>query len=131
MPKSQVSTRRRASRILRLFFRFVLDFSFKYLRARLSGRSYDFFEDHEANRRRAIKIRKAALEMGGVLVKVGQFLSTRVDLLPPEYIEELSLLQDEVPGVSFPEIRRAAEASLGQTLETAFSRFEELPLAAA
>lgn len=131
MPKSQVSTRRRASRILRLFFSLVFGFSLQYVRARLTGRTYDFFEDREANRRRAIRLRTAALEMGGVLVKVGQFLSTRVDLLPAEYIEELSLLQDEVPGVPFPEIRAVVESELGGPLERHFRWFDPQAIAAA
>ncbi len=69
--------------------------------------------------------------MGGVLIKVGQFLSSRVDLLPPEYIEELSLLQDEVPSVPFSEIRLAAEKELGGPLARFYSAFSEAPLAAA
>ena len=131
MSRPVTGRRRRGFKILSLFFELVSGFFVRWLGARLVGRSYDFFGDEEHNRRRAIKIRKAALEMGGVLVKVGQFLSTRVDLLPPEYIEELSLLQDEVPGVAFPEIKRAAEASLGQSLDAAFSDFDQLPVAAA
>src|SRR5579862_3864213 len=111
MAMSATGRRRRSFKILRLFFSLVLGYFFLWLRARLLGRSYDFFEDEARNRKRAVKIRTAALQMGGVLIKVGQFLSTRVDLLPPEYIEELSLLQDEVPGVSFDQIRIAAEAS--------------------
>jgi predicted unusual protein kinase regulating ubiquinone biosynthesis (AarF/ABC1/UbiB family) len=109
----------------------MLGFFVRWLGARLVGRTYDFFEDEENNRKRAIKIRKAALEMGGVLVKVGQFLSTRVDLLPPEYIEELSLLQDEVPAVPFIEIKPAAEQSLGGPLDSMFSEFDPDPVAAA
>lgn len=48
-------------------------------------------------RKIAIKYRALAIQMGGVLIKVGQFLSARVDVLPSEVIDELSGLQDEVP----------------------------------
>jgi predicted unusual protein kinase regulating ubiquinone biosynthesis (AarF/ABC1/UbiB family) len=106
-------------------------FFFQYARARLSGRRYDFFADSERNRRRAIRLRTTALEMGGVLIKVGQFLSSRVDLLPAEYIEELALLQDEVPGVPFDEISDVVEAELGAPLEELFSSFSSEPVAAA
>jgi predicted unusual protein kinase regulating ubiquinone biosynthesis (AarF/ABC1/UbiB family) len=123
--------RRRSFKILRLFFGLVVGFALQWVGARLVGRQYDFFEDEARNRRRAVRIRRAALEMGGVLVKVGQFLSTRVDLLPPEYIEELSLLQDEVPGVPFADIKGAAEASLGAPLTTLFADFDPTPIAAA
>ena len=131
MAMSATGRRRRSFRILRLFFGLVAGYFFLWLRARLVGRSYDFFED-EARRPpgRAVEIRTTALQMGGVLVKVGQFLSTRVDLLPPDHLEELSLLQDEVPGVTFEEIRMAAETSLGGPLSRLFSssnRFQSRP----
>ena len=125
------SRRRRGYRILRLFFSLVVSFLYQYVRARLEERTYDFFEDAENNRKRAVKLRTEALEMGGVLIKVGQFLSSRVDLLPPEYIEELALLQDEVPGVAFDEIRRVVEEDLGAPIDRLFSRFDPEPLAAA
>lgn len=131
MAKPVTGRRRRSFKILRLFFELMLGFFVQWVGARLVGRTYDFFEDEASNRKRAIKIRRAALDMGGVLVKVGQFLSTRVDLLPPEYIEELSLLQDEVPGVSFEEIREVAEASLGRPLSSMFAEFDPEPVAAA
>jgi predicted unusual protein kinase regulating ubiquinone biosynthesis (AarF/ABC1/UbiB family) len=131
MATPTTSRRRRGYRILRLFFSFVVSFLYQYVRARLQRRTYDFFEDPENNRKRAIKLRTDALEMGGVLIKVGQFLSSRVDLLPPEYIEELALLQDEVPGVSFDEIRRVVEEGLGAPIDRLFSRFDPEPLAAA
>lgn len=131
MSKPSTGRRRRSFKILRLFFSLVSGFFLEYLLARLGGRPYDFFSDAERNRARARKIRSTALEMGGVLIKVGQFLSSRVDLLPPEYIEELALLQDEVPSVEFEEIRAAAERELGGSLDTFFASFSEVPLAAA
>jgi len=69
--------------------------------------------------------------MGGVLIKVGQFLSARVDMLPADVTEELSGLQDQVPGEDFHSIRKLAEEELGQTLEESFDEFEEIPLASA
>src|SRR5262245_17997851 len=54
----------------------------------------------------ARRYRTLAAEMGGVLIKIGQFFSVRVDLLPPEVTTELSGLQDEVPPVAFSEIAR-------------------------
>jgi predicted unusual protein kinase regulating ubiquinone biosynthesis (AarF/ABC1/UbiB family) len=131
MSHSPINPRRRGFAILRLFFALVVSFSLQYVRARLSGRSYDFFEDSDHNRRRAIAIREAALRMGGVLVKVGQFLSSRVDLLPSEYIEELALLQDEVPGVAFEAIRAQVEAAFGRPLADVFPSFDPVPVAAA
>ncbi|MGN6126014.1 MAG: ABC1 kinase family protein, partial [Humibacter sp.] len=72
-----------------------------------------------------------AIELGGLMIKVGQFLSSRLDVLPPEITAELAGLQDEVPPASFASVRRLAEAELGVSLEQAFSWFEETPVAAA
>ena len=52
------------------------------------------------------------------MIKVGQFMSSRLDVLPPEITKELEGLQDEVPPVPFPAIRELAEAELGVPLET-------------
>jgi predicted unusual protein kinase regulating ubiquinone biosynthesis (AarF/ABC1/UbiB family) len=69
--------------------------------------------------------------MGGVMIKVGQFLSARMDVLPEEVTEELSGLQDEVPPERFDAIKALAEAELGAPLQVIFERFDVEPLAAA
>ena len=79
----------------------------------------------------ASRFRVLAIHMGGVMIKVGQFLSARLDVLPVEITEELSGLQDEVPAEDFNAIRRLAEAEFGMSLEEKFERFEPEPLAAA
>ncbi|WP_251448127.1 AarF/ABC1/UbiB kinase family protein [Microbacterium sp. USTB-Y] len=72
-----------------------------------------------------------AVELGGLMIKVGQFMSSRLDVLPPEITAELAGLQDEVPAVPVHRIRALAEAELGVRLERAFASFDETPLAAA
>src|SRR5512139_2623563 len=79
----------------------------------------------------ASNFRAMAIRMGGVMIKVGQFLSSRLDVLPVEITEELSGLQDEVPAEDFAAIRKLAETELGAPLEEKFERFEPQPLAAA
>lgn len=79
----------------------------------------------------AVRFRLLAIEMGGVLIKVGQFLSSRVDVLPKEITEELSGLQDEVPAERFEDIRLVAEADLGMSLEQRFVCFDPAASAAA
>src|SRR5690349_14362583 len=79
----------------------------------------------------ASQFRAMAIRMGGVMIKVGQFLSARADVLPPEITEELSGLQDEVPAEDFTSIRQLAESELGAPLEQRFASFETEPLAAA
>ncbi|GAA2145305.1 AarF/UbiB family protein [Arthrobacter humicola] len=72
-----------------------------------------------------------AVNLGGLMIKVGQFLSSRLDVLPPEITKELEGLQDEVPPVPFPAIRALAEAELGVALNQVFASVEETPIAAA
>lgn len=72
-----------------------------------------------------------ALELGGLMIKVGQFMSSRLDVLPPEITRELEGLQDEVPPEPFAGIRALAEAELGMPLGIAFASVEEQPIAAA
>jgi ubiquinone biosynthesis protein len=71
------------------------------------------------------------VEMRGGVLKIGQFLSCRVDLLPPIWIQWLSKLQDQVPAVPTEEIKACIEAELGRSPEALFDSFDEEPLAAA
>ncbi|MFJ6417117.1 ABC1 kinase family protein [Paeniglutamicibacter sp. NPDC091659] len=82
-------------------------------------------------RRFAQRFHVLAVGLGGLMIKVGQFMSSRLDVLPPEITAELEGLQDEVPPVSFPAIRALAEAELGAPLETMFASVDQLPIAAA
>jgi len=79
----------------------------------------------------AARFRVMAIRMGGVMIKVGQFLSSRLDILPPEITDELSGLQDEVPPEQFDAIRKLAETELSASLEDLFEHFDPNPLAAA
>jgi predicted unusual protein kinase regulating ubiquinone biosynthesis (AarF/ABC1/UbiB family) len=82
-------------------------------------------------RRIAQRFHVLAVDLGGLMIKVGQFMSSRLDVLPPEITKELEGLQDEVPPVPFPEIRLLAEAELGVPLDRAFAFVDPIPLAAA
>ncbi|MEN0084982.1 MAG: AarF/UbiB family protein [Leifsonia sp.] len=82
-------------------------------------------------RRFAQRFHALAVDLGGLMIKVGQFMSSRLDVLPPEITSELEGLQDEVPAVPFPAIRALAEAELGMPLDRAFASVDEVPVAAA
>lgn len=82
-------------------------------------------------RRFAQKFHVLAVDLGGLMIKVGQFMSSRLDVLPPEITNELKGLQDEVPAVPFAAIRALAEAELGGPLERFFASVAEIPVAAA
>lgn len=79
----------------------------------------------------AVRFRALAIRLGGVMIKVGQFLSARLDVLPPEITDELSGLQDEVPPVDYEPIRLQTELELGSAIEKLFLTFEKAPVAAA
>ncbi len=85
----------------------------------------------ERYRKIASRYRSLAIHMGGVLIKVGQFLSARVDVLPEVITTELAGLQDEVPSEDFEAIRGVAEAEFGMPLLDKFQQFDPIPLAAA
>ncbi len=70
-------------------------------------------------------------ELGPTFVKLGQILSARSDLVPPDFLKEFSKLQDDVPPFPFPKVRKVIEDQFELSLEQLFSRFEETPLAAA
>jgi predicted unusual protein kinase regulating ubiquinone biosynthesis (AarF/ABC1/UbiB family) len=82
-------------------------------------------------RRFARSFHVLALDLGGLMIKVGQYMSSRLDVLPPEITKELEGLQDEVPPVPFPAIRALAEEELGLPLGTVFAEVTETPIAAA
>jgi predicted unusual protein kinase regulating ubiquinone biosynthesis (AarF/ABC1/UbiB family) len=69
--------------------------------------------------------------LGPTFIKVGQFLSTRTDLLPPAYAEALTRLQDQVKPFPFAEVETIVERELGVRLSKAFATFEPEPIAAA
>ncbi|WP_058835073.1 2-polyprenylphenol 6-hydroxylase [Luteimonas abyssi] len=77
------------------------------------------------------RLRHAFEDLGPTFVKLGQVLATRVDLLPPDWIRELGLLQNAVPALPFEAIRGQLAEDLGAEPETVFHRLETRPLAAA
>lgn len=76
-------------------------------------------------------VRLALEELGPTFIKLGQLLSTRSDLLPPDYISELAKLQDAAPPVAVDQIREVIRRELGSEPEELFERFDNHPLASA
>lgn len=77
------------------------------------------------------RIRAALQDLGPTFVKLGQLMSTRVDMFPPDWIEEFEQLQDHVAPADYQALYTQLEKDLGQRPETAFAKFEPEPLAAA
>src|SRR5262245_10805396 len=88
-----------------------------YMRIRLMQkvRGFDWAERqrHKHHRWGANKIYGTAIRNQGLLIKTGQFLSSRPDILPDEYVDVLSRLQDELPPEPFDVIRAVVERELG------------------
>lgn len=78
-----------------------------------------------------LRFRREAVRLGGLIIKVGQFLSARTDVLPVEFTRELAALQDEVPAAPFEGIRETVERAYGAPIGEVFAEFGPTPLAAA
>lgn len=90
-------------------------------------------EVKQAARRKtqAVWIRNTLLDLGPTFIKVGQLFSTRADIFPVEYVEELAKLQDKVPAFSYEQVETTIEKELGKKIPELFDNFEPIPLAAA
>ena len=83
------------------------------------------------HRRCAERILETATELKGMLIKVGQLIGARADVVPNEYVEVLSRLHDAVPPHPYSVVRRVIESELGRSVEDVFSELDRTPIAAA
>ena len=80
---------------------------------------------------RSERVRLAFEELGSTYIKLGQMLSTRPDLIPGDFIKELSKLQDRVPPFPFREVKAIIEKEFDRPLQEIFVFFDEIPIASA
>ncbi|XP_044493430.1 protein ACTIVITY OF BC1 COMPLEX KINASE 7, chloroplastic isoform X1 [Mangifera indica] len=92
-----------------------------------------YTEDKQKNRRQrtASWLRECVLQLGPTFIKLGQLSSTRSDLFPREFVDELAKLQDRVPAFSPGKAKKFIEDELGASIEQLFKKFEDQPIAAA
>ncbi len=83
------------------------------------------------DRRTAQRFRQLLLDLGPTFIKLGQLLSSRPDILPAHWVEELSELQDAVPPFPIAEVRAEIERGLGRGVEELFAELDPVPLASA
>ena len=116
---------------MRMIFKFAWDFwwlgKLKYV---MSGRRFEA-KQRALFRKQAAYFTTTAMEMGGLIIKLGQHVSAQVDVLPKEVIEELSKLQDSVAFVDFSEIREKVQQELGVPIGEMYAQFDRTPIAAA
>ncbi len=77
------------------------------------------------------RFRREAIRLGGLIIKVGQFLSARTDVLPLEFTRQLQTLQDQVPPAPFGDIQETLKATYGANWSRVFLEFSPEPVAAA
>lgn len=116
----------------------IWSFVLRFLSARwMYGKRWSYRQGRTpealASRRRqqAIWIRDTFLDLGPTFIKLGQLFSTRADLFPIEYVEELSKLQDRVPAFSYEQVQEIIESDLGKPVAELYRSLDPIPLAAA
>ncbi len=122
---------RRFRKTMRMIFLFAFQFW-------LLDKQKRFFKKEKLDRKRSIMYAKqakffteTATEMGGLIIKLGQHISARVDVLPREYTAELSKLQDSVAPVPLKQAMAVIEAELGKSVADIFAELNETPIGAA
>lgn len=113
---------------------FVLTFMFKLWRYNKAWSYPGGVTEAKQGARRyaqAVWVRNTFLDLGPTFIKVGQLFSTRADIFPSEYVDELSKLQDRVPAFDYEQVATIIERELGKTIAELFASFEPIPLAAA
>ena len=103
----------------------VLSNGWDYMKGLLTGK-----KDEDPNIPTPEVLRNILVELGPFYVKLGQILSTRPDILPPNYIKALTALQANVPPVSWEAIEILLSQELGQPIESVFSKINQQPIAA-
>jgi ubiquinone biosynthesis protein len=122
--RRRIARTRRYSTIIRIALRHGLG---RFLRGRPGAGP----TSSAARRRLARSLREALDEAGVTFVKLGQLLSTRGELLPAEFVEELTALQDNAAPVPWDDIAAVLAAELGRPVEEAFAEIDHEPMAAA
>ena len=117
-------------KITYIFFRIILDISKDYSLIRKKGYAYAEKKMKSRHTKRAKQLYKITVELGGVLIKLCQFFSSRRDIFPEPYIEILSKLQDNVPPLSFKKIEEIIHGEL-QHKRSEFLYIDKSPLASA
>ena len=118
-------------RLLHIFF-VLATFALRvFINTRPWLRRWRKLADTELRHREGSLLRDKLLGLGPTFIKIGQTLATRADIMPVEYIQELSKLQDEVPPFPTEVARAIIEAETGARISDLFQSFDDCPIAAA
>ncbi|MFS7928361.1 putative ABC-type Cd(2+) transporter [Helianthus anomalus] len=122
---------KRRMKVFSLAFLVYLDYKALQQREKLTKRSRRDGLWEKAHERNAKRVLKLIVELEGLWVKLGQYLSTRADVLPEAYIRLLKQLQDSLPPRGLDEVCQTIETQLGQSMDNLFTNFVRVPLATA
>jgi predicted unusual protein kinase regulating ubiquinone biosynthesis (AarF/ABC1/UbiB family) len=114
--------------IVRRFLQIVLPFVWWFVQVRWDKLTGQLSQNEV---RRAVTLREILTKLGPTYIKIGQALSTRPDLVPPAYLEELTKLQDRLPPASNSDAFALIQANLGAHPRDLYAEFDETPIAAA
>jgi len=128
--EKKINIKKRFFDVALIFFKIFLDFRKEIKLRKKIGFQASQKKMEKTHRKRADKLYSLAVELGGVHIKMCQFLSTRRDIFPEPYIEKLSVLQDSVPPVDFSVIRSIIEEQY-ENGDSPFTSIDEKPLASA
>ncbi|CAM3945990.1 AarF/ABC1/UbiB kinase family protein [Mesobacillus zeae] len=121
----------RFRRTMRMIFKFAWEFWWLGKQKKFISKRRLEAKTKALYRKQAKYFTEAAIGMGGLIIKLGQHVSARVDILPKEFIDELSKLQDSVDSVEFSEIKKKVEGELRLSISEIFAEFSPTPIAAA
>ncbi|XP_024996178.1 uncharacterized protein LOC112529237 isoform X1 [Cynara cardunculus var. scolymus] len=122
---------KRRMKVFSLAFLIYVDYKALQQREKITKRSKRDILWEKAHERNAKRVLKLIVELEGLWVKMGQYLSTRADVLPNAYIRLLKQLQDSLPPRSVEEVCQTIEKQLGQSMDDLFTNFVNVPLATA
>lgn len=122
---------RRRVKVFTVAFIIYLDYKALQQREKWSSKSKKAALWERAHERNAKRVLNLIVELEGLWVKLGQYLSTRADVLPEAYISLLKQLQDSLPPRPLKEVCRTIEKELGKSMDDLFSSFVDAPLATA
>ncbi len=122
---------RRFVSVGRMLARVFLGYKFISFREKRKGKDWADLRREKHHRWSAERFYETAVKNQGLLIKTGQLLGTRPDVLPEAYVEVLSRLHDEVPPEPFDSIKHIVERELGRSLEEMFAEFNPEPVASA
>ncbi|MBI4570916.1 MAG: AarF/ABC1/UbiB kinase family protein, partial [Chloroflexi bacterium] len=126
-----VQRSRRSARVVRTAATIFAGYRWRAWRSRRLARDDAERRLSAYHRHSAQRVLKAATELQGLMIKVGQMIGARADIFPDEYVEVLSQLHDTVPPRPYSVVRSAIERELGAPVEQLFAELSPVPIAAA